>query len=78
VYAVTTDPTSPLARVAAEAFLVPAATKYRRAGETPTIQPLSSLFDQVTHILLDVVCLQLAGRRDIDNSAAHAAHGNTE
>jgi len=57
---------------------VPGATKYRRADEPPTVQPLSSLFDQTTHMLLDVVCLQLAHRRGVDNATARAAHANTE
>ena len=57
---------------------MPAATKYRRAGEAATIQPLSSLFDQATHVVLDVVCLELAGRRGVDNATARTAHSNTE
>lgn len=78
VHAVTTDPDSPLAANSEVVLTVPAATKYRRAGEAATIQPLSSLFDQATHIVLDVVCLELAARRGVDNAAARAAHANTE
>lgn len=78
VHAVTTDPDSPLARYADTVLTVPAATKYRRPGEAATIQPLSSLFDQATHVVLDVVCLELAQRRKVDNAAATAAHANTE
>lgn len=78
VHAITTDPSSPLAEHADGVLVLPAATKYRRADEAPTIQPLSSLFDQVTHIALDVVCLSLARRRDVDNQRARGAHSNTE
>lgn len=78
VHAVTTDPTSPLADIADAALVLPAATKYRRADEAPTIQPLSSLFDQMTHIALDVACLEVARRRDVDNNKARAIHSNTE
>lgn len=78
VLAVTTDPASPLAAAAAHVVEVPAATKHRREGEAATVQPLSSLFDQCSHVALDVVCLQLAGLRDVDNSAAVRAHANTE
>ena len=78
VHAVTTDPASPLAEVADGALVLPAATKYRRADEAPTIQPLSSLFDQMTHIALDVVCLEVARRRAVDNEKARANHSNTE
>lgn len=75
---VTTEPDSPLGLLAAQLLVIPAATKYRRDGEAPTIQPLSSLFDQVTHLALDAICLDLAQRRDIDNATAKAAHANTE
>ena len=78
VHAVTTDPASPLGEVAEAALVLPAATKYRRPDEAPTIQPLSSLFDQMTHIVLDVVCLEVARRRDVDNEKARANHSNTE
>lgn len=78
VHAVTTDPGSPLGERADGVLVLPAATKYRRSDEAPTIQPLSSLFDQATHIALDVVCLGLAHRRDVDNRQARDTHSNTE
>jgi len=58
--------------------VIPAATKYRGADEAPTIQPLSSLFDQATDIALDVVCLQIASARGVDNALAAWVHANTE
>lgn len=78
VHAVTSDPDSPLGRLAAARLVLPAATKHRRPGEPASIQPLSSLFDQATHLTLDAVCLILAERRQVDNAAAKAAHANTE
>jgi 6-phospho-3-hexuloisomerase len=78
VHAVSTDPGSPLGELADQVLTLPAATKYRRDDEAPTVQPLSSLFDQVTHIALDVVCLDLAERRHVDNATARDAHSNTE
>jgi 6-phospho-3-hexuloisomerase len=60
VLAVTSDPDSPLAQHAETVWHIPAATKYQRNG---TIQPLSSLFDQCTHIVLDVACLAIARAR---------------
>lgn len=78
VHAVTTDPGSPLAGSADQVLVLPAATKYRRPEEAPTIQPLSSLFDQATHVVLDAACLELARRRDVDNDRARGAHSNTE
>lgn len=78
VHAVTTDPGSAMAAAAAAVLVVPAATKHRRSHEAATIQPLSSLFDQATHLVFDVVCLRLAHLRGIDNTAARSAHANTE
>ena len=78
VVAVTTDPESTLACRATTVVYVPAATKYRKPGEAATIQPLSSLFDQVCHVVFDAVCLRLALLRDVDNTTARAAHANTE
>jgi 6-phospho-3-hexuloisomerase len=78
VWAVTSDPASELAGLASGRLVLPAATKYRRPDEPPTIQPLSSLFDQVTHIVLDTVCLEIASAKAVDNAAARAAHSNTE
>lgn len=78
VRAVTSDAGSPLAQLAEAVLVVPAATKHRRPGEAASVQPLSSLFDQATHLVLDAVCLLLAGRRHVDNAAAKAAHANTE
>ncbi|MFI9027805.1 6-phospho-3-hexuloisomerase [Streptomyces sp. NPDC053560] len=78
VHAVTTAPDSPLGSLAATVLLLPAATKYRRAGEAASVQPLSSLFDQATHVTLDVVALRLANLLEVDNDRARAAHANTE
>lgn len=78
VLAVTTDPGSALASAASTVVQIPAATKYRKPGEAETIQPLSSLFDQVCHLAFDAVCLRLALVRKVDNAAARSAHANTE
>lgn len=78
VHAVTADSDAALAGIATTVLLLPAATKHRRGGEAQTVQPLSSLFDQVTHVALDAVCLMLARRRNVDNATAAAAHSNTE
>lgn len=78
VLAVTTDEESPLAESADAVLPVPAATKHRRSGEAKTVQPLSSLFDQSSHLLLDAVCLDLARLHGIDNTTARQAHVTTE
>ncbi|MCL2542903.1 MAG: SIS domain-containing protein [Nocardioidaceae bacterium] len=82
VWSVTTAADSSLAAAATESpgglLVVPAATKHRRPGEATSVQPLSSLFDQAVHILLDVVCLELAELRSLDHDDARRAHANTE
>ncbi|MEU6578412.1 6-phospho-3-hexuloisomerase [Streptomyces sp. NPDC046805] len=78
VHAVTTAADSPLAGLAKSRLVIPAATKHRRPGEAASIQPLSSLFDQATHLALDVVALRLADLLAVDNETARKAHANTE
>lgn len=78
VLAVTTEPASPLGELAEQLLILPAATKYRKHGEPPTVQPLSSLFDQTSHLVLDAVALHLAELRGVDNSRAVSTHANTE
>ncbi len=76
VLAVTTDANSALAELAVEVLEIPAATKQRAAGEAVTQQPLGSLFDQCTHIVLDAICLEIAGRRGVSLDAARAHHAS--
>ena len=78
IFAVTTEPSSPLASLASLALIVPAATKWRREGEAKSEQPLGSLFDQCAHVVLDAVCLRLATRGGISNEAARGQHANVE
>ncbi|MNB72893.1 3-hexulose-6-phosphate isomerase [compost metagenome] len=78
VIALTTDAESPLARSAARVIAIPAATKHRREGESASVQPLGSLFDQCVHLVLDAVCLCYAESRGVDNAAAFKQHSNVE
>ncbi len=75
---VTTNPESALAKLATNVLIIPAATKWRRAGESTSQQPLGSLFDQCCHIVLDAVCLHIAKRKDMSNEAARQLHTNVE
>jgi 6-phospho-3-hexuloisomerase len=78
VIAVTTNPESPLAAAATGILHVPAATKYRRANELTTIQPLGSLFDQSVHLLFDTICLLFSKLNDVDHTEALGRHSNLE
>lgn len=76
VVAVTTDPDSPLGSLAERCLVVPAATKWRREGEAETEQPLGSLFDQCTHLLLDAVCLEISRTRAVTLDCARSQHAS--
>ncbi|TDL82747.1 6-phospho-3-hexuloisomerase [Peribacillus frigoritolerans] len=78
IIAVTADAKAQLAGFASHILHVPAATKYRKEGEQPTIQPLGSLFDQCVHILFDSICLQYAEKKKISNEKAFKKHSNME
>ena len=78
VLGVTTSPESPLAAACTGVLHIPAATKYRKPGETASIQPLSSLFDQAAHIVLDSVCVEFAEFRSQTNESAKDRHANME
>lgn len=78
VTAVTTNLESNLGQIATFKLHVPAATKYRREGETASIQPLGSLFDQCAHIIFDSICLAYADLKNQDNSSAFIRHSNLE
>ncbi|WP_295714589.1 6-phospho-3-hexuloisomerase [uncultured Mitsuokella sp.] len=78
VQALTTNPEGDLAKTADAALIVPAATKFRREGEAPSIQPLGSLFDQSTHIVFDAICLKYAEAKQISQQAAFQKHSNLE
>ncbi len=57
--AVTAHPESPLGELAEAVVHIAAATKARSEGEATSVQPLSSLFDQCLHVVLDATCLRL-------------------
>jgi 6-phospho-3-hexuloisomerase len=78
ILALTTDKTSELASLATFVLHVPAATKFRRQGETESVQPLGSLFDQCAHIVFDAICLRYAQMHEVDNRAAFVRHSNLE
>lgn len=78
IVAVTTDDSSPLGTLADTILHIPAATKYRREGEAPSIQPLGSLFDQCTHVLLDAVCLTYGQLKQVQHDDVFAKHSNVE
>jgi 6-phospho-3-hexuloisomerase len=69
---------SAIAGIAELRVRIPCATKLHRPGETPSAQPLTSLFEQALLLLCDALCLQVINRRGIDPSSLPGAHANLE
>lgn len=78
VQAITTNPDGELAKTADAALIIPAATKFRREGEAPSIQPLGSLFDQSAHLVFDAICLKYAEAKQVSQKTAFQKHSNLE
>ncbi|WP_096437284.1 6-phospho-3-hexuloisomerase [Alteribacter populi] len=80
VFAITTDPQSPLAEISEHTLVIPAATKYRRPTEPGTIQPLGNQFDQSLHLILDAVIIYSlnGGNNRQTNDQLKARHANLE
>ena len=67
---------SPLAECADAVIIIPGRVKQDSAAGS--IQLLSSLFDQCTHIALDALCLMLAEREKVSDADAGKRHTNLE
>ncbi|MGM0876294.1 MAG: 6-phospho-3-hexuloisomerase [Bacillota bacterium] len=78
VISVTTNLESPLAAASTDILHIPAATKYRADGETKSVQPLGSLFDQSVHIVFDSICLIYSNLKEYGYNEAFSRHSNLE
>ncbi|MGX6977976.1 6-phospho-3-hexuloisomerase [Vagococcus elongatus] len=76
VVVLTSDLSSPLAKLADHVIKVPGATK--TGAGIKSMQLLSSLFDQTVHITLDALTLKLAQRDQTSNQDALDSHVNVE
>ncbi|MCV3296009.1 MAG: 6-phospho-3-hexuloisomerase [Oenococcus sp.] len=76
VIGVTSNAASPLAENSDQLLVVPGATK--TGDGVKSIQLLSTLFDQTTHITLDILTLKLSRRDHISNDSAKNTHSNME
>ncbi len=73
------NPHSSLAPVAHLFVRIPAPTRLRRPGETPSAQIMTSLFEQALLVLGDAVALMIAERKGLDDpDALRGAHANLE
>ncbi|MDT9025600.1 6-phospho-3-hexuloisomerase [Rossellomorea yichunensis] len=77
VFLVTTNRESKLASISDGIMGIPAATKYRRAEEPATIQPLGNQFDQSVHLVLDAVIIGTLEDGDTNETMAKR-HANIE
>lgn len=74
--AVTSKRSSPLGEIADYVIEVPG--KVKQDNDMSSIQLLSSLFDQATHIVLDDLCLLISKRDNLSNDEAIKNHINVE
>jgi len=74
VYGISASKDSPLATIANNLLLIPGATKAEGKGEVKSSQPLSSLFDQALHVVLDTINLLIFERRGKSKDQVKAKH----
>ncbi len=75
---VTGVPTAATPRAADHVLAVPAAV-YRGEGDlVPSVQPMGSLFEQATGLVLDLLVLEVAARRGLTFADLAARHRNFE
>lgn len=74
VHAISATKDNPLTKIADDLLLVPGATKAEGKGEVRSAQPLSSLFDQSLHVVLDAVNLLIFQRRGKNKEQVKAKH----
>lgn len=80
IFLVTTNRASPMAALSEGILTIPAATKFRRADEPQTIQPLGNQFDQSVHLLLDAIIIstvQQSAEMEVNEEMAKR-HANLE
>lgn len=76
LFGITASPESALGQLADHLVCIPGATKAKDSMEVRSIQPLSSLFDQSLHLVLDILCLQLAEDFGVGQDDFRAGHTN--
>ncbi|AXX65091.1 6-phospho-3-hexuloisomerase [Bombilactobacillus bombi] len=74
---VTSNIDSYLSKISNSIVLIPGTTK-DNDGAVKSIQLLSTLFDQCSYIILDILCLQLSHIKNISDSTIKSRHTNME
>ena len=78
VFAITTIPSSPIARFADETIVIPAPSKRTAPGTGESAQYAGSLFEQSLLILLDAVSSEIGRRLGTPPQELDARHANLE
>lgn len=74
VFAISASENNPLKKTADDLLLIPGATKAEGKGEVRSAQPLSSLFDQALHVVLDTANLLIFQRKGKSKDQVKARH----
>jgi len=74
VHGISATRNNPLSKIADDILLIPGATKAEGKGELKSAQPLSSLFDQSLHVLLDAINFLILQREGKSKEQVQARH----
>lgn len=72
------NPNSPMREYATLFVRIPVQTKLGLPGEVPSVQPMTSLFEQSLLLLGDTIALMLVRRDDLDLASLWQYHANLE
>lgn len=76
VIAVTSCGNSTIGKLAEEVIVIPAST--RESKEKTSVQLLSTVFDQSTHLVLDSLILKIVSKNNIEEKFVEENHSNLE
>lgn len=75
---ITGSPSSPLAELATDIILIPASNKDSIQSELTSIQPMGSLFEQISQLVCDTLTLMLMEQTNISADDMRKRHANIE
>lgn len=76
IVVITAEKESELVELSTLTIILQTGTKFDKGNQKSSVQPLSSLFDQCTHIIVDAICLKVKNSQDIDEGILFSRHTN--
>ncbi len=78
IAAITIFPDSTIGKLADMTITLPGSPKDQKAGQTVTIQPMGSLFEQTLLLFYDAVILRFMEKKGLDSQKMYGKHANLE